>query len=308
MSHLQTSTSLPTLKNKCLNSPGAYQGRILNTEQRKLKTNPGLQPGRLITPFGCVTISPEVNSGLACGTHDAGNMNEQLLGYLFDDKPHGLAAQMGEWIGSSRRFKAFATTYRDKIRKKIRVTQTDTGVKDLAAELETAFWLLEDRRLAVVYEPYGHERRRGPDFAVTFKSITFNVEVTRIGRRDGEAAAWDAEQVGIRLMDTVCDKLGQMRPGMINVLVVVADEAFAAVLDVDGVMTRLKARAERKEAGLFGRYGFVNTADFFKHYLRLSGVLVRPIGGGRSVLWVNQQAKHAMPGGLRNKLQVAGGR
>ena len=244
-------------------------------------------------------------------------MNEQLLGYLFDDKPHILAAPMSRWIGLSRRFKAFATTYRDKIRKKIRVTQSDAGIKDLEVELETAYWLLQEQRFAVAYEPYGSQKTRGPDFAVTFKSITFNVEVTRIGSREMEGTLpapeaattpWlDPQQVGGRLMDTVYDKLGQMRPGMINVLIVVTDGDIARVLDINQAMARLKERAERKEASLFGRYGFVNTAGFFKYYLRLSGVLVRTAAKqdrtAHSILWANNQAKHSIPGPIRTILQ-----
>jgi hypothetical protein len=244
-------------------------------------------------------------------------MNEQLLGYLFDDKPHILAAPMSRWIGSSPRFKAFATTYRDKIRKKIRVTQSSAGSKDLGAELETAYWLLQEQRFAVAYEPYGSQRTRGPDFAVTFKSITFNVEVTRIGAREIEGA-WPAaegattpwlepQQAAGRLMDTICDKLSQMRPGMINVLLVVADGDFVRVLDIHQAMARLKERAERQEAALFGRYGFANRAAFFNYYLRLSGVLVRPANepeeAAHSLLWANKQAKHALPGPLRTILQ-----
>ncbi|HEX6383995.1 MAG TPA: hypothetical protein VF177_04935 [Anaerolineae bacterium] len=246
-------------------------------------------------------------------------MNEQLLGYLFDDKPstHVLATPMGRWIGSSRRFEAFATTYRDKIRKKIRVTQSGAAIKELEVELETAYWLLQERRLAVAYESYSSEKTRGPDFAVTFKSITFNVEVTRIGSREmegtlaaaeGATTAWaEPQQAAGRLMDTVCDKLGQMRPGMINVLMVATDRDFAGVLDLNQAMARLKERAERREAGLFGRYGFANTADFFRYYLRLSGVLVRTAveqdGTAHSVLWANNQAKHAIPGPIRTILQ-----
>ena len=68
-----------------------------------------------------------------------------------------------------------------------------------------------------------------------------------------------------------------------------------------------KGTSERKEASLFSRYGFVKTADFFKYYLRLSGVLVRTAanqdGTTHSILWVNNQAKHAIPGPIRTILQ-----
>lgn len=245
-------------------------------------------------------------------------MNEQLLGYLFDDKPHNLIMPMKNWINLSPRFKAFANTYRDKIRKKIRVTQSHTGVKDLEVELEIAYWLLQEQRFAISYEPYSSEKTRGPDFAVTFKSMTFNVEVTRMSFRETEqllsptpsdatSPLPDPQLVGSRLMDTVCDKLGQMRPGMVNVLIVVINNNFARMLDINRVMVQLRERAERKEASLFGRYGFVHTADFFKYYLRLSGVVIRAPddqdGATRSILWVNNQAKHAMPNPIQTIFQ-----
>jgi hypothetical protein len=243
-------------------------------------------------------------------------MNDQLLGYLFDDKPHThiLVAPMSRWIALSPRFKLFATNYRDKIRKKIRVTQSIAGIKALEVELETAYWLLQEQRFVVTYEPYNSEKTRGPDFAVTFKSITFNVEVTRISSGEMEqplstaentvTLRLDSQQVGGRLMDTVCDKLGQMRPGMINVLLVVVDSHSFHVLDISHAMGRLKQRAERKEVSLFGRYGFVNAANFFKYYLRLSGVLVRTVDKmADSSLWANNQAKHPIPRPIRTILQ-----
>lgn len=248
-------------------------------------------------------------------------MSEQLLDYLFDDNPetHLLAAPMSRWIELSPRFKAFVTTYQNKIRKKIRVTQSKAGIKDLEAELAAAFWLHQEKRFTVAYEPYSSEKSRAPDFAVSFKSFTFNVEVTRIGFREGEGAlpttedettpALKPEHVGGRLTDTVCDKLGQMRPGMINLLLVMMDSDFIRLLDIQQAMAQLKGRAERKEAGLFGRYGFVNSSDFFKYYLRLSGVLVREAGAGdetaKAILWLNNQTKHPVPRPLRTILQRA---
>lgn len=243
-------------------------------------------------------------------------MNEQLLDYLFDDNPHPhththlLAPPMSRWIGSSRRFKAFATTYRDKIRKKIRITQGTAGIQDLEAELETACWLLQDRRFTLAYEPYGSQKTRGPDFAITFKSTTFNVEVTRIRSTETEPAATpplDPQHTAARLIDTVCDKLGQMRPGMINVLVVVTDGDFIRALDLYQAMARLKERAERQDPNLFSRHRFASTAAFFKLYLRLSAGLVRTPanqdGTTHSLLWTNNQARHALPGPIRTILQ-----
>lgn len=231
------------------------------------------------------------------------------MGYLFDDKPHILTGSMSDWLTSSRRFKSFTTTYRDKIRKKIRMTQDSESIQDLQVELECAYWLLQERRFNLVYEPYSSEKIRGPDFAVAFKSTTFNVEVTRIRLPAAERPQPVSDSVATetpgseyangRLLDTVGDKLGQMRPGMANLLLVAAGHPFVRVLDLDQAMVQLKERAERKDAVLFGRHGFGGSSDFFKHYLRLSAILARSAGDSdRAVpshLWLNNQAKHPLP-------------
>lgn len=237
--------------------------------------------------------------------------NDQLLAYLFDDNPHPLSGPMSRWIDSSRSFKTFAAEYRDKIRKKIRITQSDSAIQDLTAELDVAYRLVRQKRFSVAYEPYGSERTRGPDFAVTFKSFIFNVEVTRIHTGNMEMSekppGFDPQQVNDRLSDTVCDKLGQMRPGMSNVLIIVTDNNFYAALDLDQALIELKDRVEKKEEGLYGRYGFVKPADFFKYYLRLSGILARTPGRQETrayaKLWLNNQAKHPLTSSLQNTLQ-----
>jgi hypothetical protein len=97
-----------------------------------------------------------------------------------------------------------------------------------------------------------------------------------------------------------------MLPGMINLLVVGMERQAAAELDLPGAMARMRERAERKEPAVLGRYGFGSAADFFKYYLRLSGVLVRRTGGegtaGPGALWLNNQTKHPIPANLRTIL------
>ena len=88
---------------------------------------------------------------------------------------------MATWLASSRRFAAFVTTFRDKIRKKFRATPDQEGLLDLRLELETAYLLLKEQSLSLVYEPEQSGQGRSPDFAVTFTtSLTFMVEVTRL--------------------------------------------------------------------------------------------------------------------------------
>ena len=148
---------------------------------------------------------------------------DELLIYLFDGKPHLLATQMGTWLASSRRFTAFVNAFHNKIRKKLRATQEMESLLDLQLELETAYLLLQERSLSLVYEPQLGGKSRGPDFAVSFTtSLLFMVEVTRI--RMGQDDTRDPTQAPPpneapksspyeeRLSDMVCRIFGQVMP------------------------------------------------------------------------------------------------
>src|SRR5438445_7548978 len=107
---------------------------------------------------------------------------DRLTAYLFGAGAGGsaLAAEVGPWLLASPRFRTFAETYRDKIRKKARGLRDDEARRDVAFELAVAVHLLEERRFAIEYESYGVSER-APDFRVTFRSgLRFNVEVRRM--------------------------------------------------------------------------------------------------------------------------------
>ncbi len=78
---------------------------------------------------------------------------DDLLTYLFDGQTHVLTDEMRAWLFASRRFTSFVTTFRDKIRKKLRVRQDQASLLDLRLELETAYLLLREKSLSVMYEP-----------------------------------------------------------------------------------------------------------------------------------------------------------
>ena len=119
-------------------------------------------------------------------------LTDELLDYLFDGHSHVLFDATDTWLGSSRRFAAFVNSFRDKIWKKIRVTKDTESILDLRLELETAYLLLQESRLNLVYEPQMSEKVRAPDFAVTFTtSVTFMLEVTRL-RSDLQRLKWIA--------------------------------------------------------------------------------------------------------------------
>jgi len=228
---------------------------------------------------------------------------DELVAFLFVARDSALATKVGPWLVASPRFRAFAETYRDKIRKKARGARDDEGRRDLAFELAIALRLLGERRFVLEYESYGMGHR-APDFHVTFRSRTeFNIEVRRLRPR---AAAPDAPADPARIIRAVCDKLGQLPPAMINVLVLGADAPPSAAEAVAPAMLWLQERAARKDEALFQRRGFSGVRDFLRHYQRLSAALwlAGEPAAATSSLWRNPQARHPLPADLARALTV----
>lgn len=214
-----------------------------------------------------------------------------LLSYLFGDcgeSPRELRGHCEGWCASSPRFTTFAEAHRDKIRKKIRTSQGVEGLRDLHLELDIAYRLLREQRLAVTYERFAAEKVRGPDFTVSYTTrYTFNVEVRRLRSAPGLA----------RWSDVLCDKLRQLPPGSANI-VVVGVAGGAVEFDAGQAMRHMRALAERKDAAFFERSGFASASEFFRAFYRLSGVML--LSGwetpetSRLDAWVNAQAKHPL--------------
>ena len=246
---------------------------------------------------------------------------DELLTYLFDGQAHSLTTPIATWLASSRRFTTFVTTSRDKIRKKLRAIQEQERLHDLRLELETAYLLLQERSLSLVYEPQPCGQVRCPDFAVTFTTrLTFMIEVTRLRAIQERTAAHAQAQaratpppdtaltfplVGEHLADTLCSKLGQLLPQRSNVLLVGVEASCPTHSDLHAAMLRVQQRVERNDSMLLQRYRFRDRADFFRHYQRLSEILVRgsQLQADEPVaVWVNPQAKHPLPGRVRTVL------
>lgn len=236
-----------------------------------------------------------------------------LIDYLYDlpvsrTQPVSslLADDLLGWMEHSTRFTAFVETYQNKIRKKLRLIRQPEAALDLRSELEVAYRLLNDRRLEIAYEPYASEKRRGPDFAVTYRvNLIFNVEVARI--RPGEAGEIDASRQEERILRSLLDKLGQMQPGRPNLLAIQVPAASSAALDLERLMQAVKTRAERKDPAFFAASRsperYASPADFYKDFLRLSGILLWSPGGSApgttgaassSQAWQNKPARPAL--------------
>ncbi len=211
-----------------------------------------------------------------------------LNAYLFEgplgqrEEAGPLSATLLRWMDSSMRFTGFVEAYLNKIRKKMRVARDAESLFDVLGELEVAYCLLNDRRLEVQYEPYMSTGRRGADFAVTYRvNLAFNVEVARV--REEEQA-----RVEPRIIRILLDKLGQMQPGMPNLLVIHMRPGVAPTIDLAMLMQSVKTRVEAKDESLFAASRYTGPADFYKEFLRLSGLL---IWGAEGQAWVNRQAR-----------------
>lgn len=211
-----------------------------------------------------------------------------LLDYVFSGQKNALSRSMLGWMDASPRFTVFVDNYRDKIRKKARTMRGESSL-DLLSELEAAYRLLNDRRLEIAYEPYASEKRRGPDFAVTYRSnLLIHVEVTRLRPPASESGVGQPARIEERLLRVLFSKLGQMQPNAANFLVVRTHQNAAQSVDLSGLMQGLKTLAEAREPAFYAVTGYNDPAAFFGDYLRLSGIV---LWAAEPVLWINKQAR-----------------
>lgn len=218
---------------------------------------------------------------------------EDLHDYLLAGNSHALSPQLRTWLTVSRRFAAFAEDSRSKIRKKLRASLEPESLLDVRLELETAYLLLNERPFSVVYEPPAAGAARAPDFAVSYTSHnTFMLEVTRL-RGDVKLE---------RLEHALCSKLGQLASERSNVLLVGVSSSLTNDT-LQTAMADLQRRAERHDPEVLKRSRLRDWGSFFRHYGRLSEVLVRnPREAGALSVWMNPQAKRPLSSKIRTAL------
>jgi hypothetical protein len=219
----------------------------------------------------------------------------ELSRYIFDAPTDALFGPFDRWVHESRRFRAFAEAHRDKIRKKVRCLQDDESEEDLRFELEIAYRLLAEPRFRLEYEKYASGKRRGPDFSVLFRERhALNVEAKRI--RDVRP-----ESFADKFADTVCDKVGQMPIGLVNVLLLGLNG-----LELAGAAAALQERLRRKEDAYFVKRGFGSANAFSRQFRRLSAVLLYGAWDNlpeeRCRFWANPAAARPLPPDVRRLL------
>ena len=220
--------------------------------------------------------------------HPRGTARDELVDFLFDDRPDDpLAVELAGWLAASAQFRAFTATYRDKVRKKLRGARDAGSRLDLRSELRVAHLLLADERIGLEFEASG-SATGGPDFAVTHRGRTVNVEVTRLRR--------PADPVGIGR--AVLAKLRQLPPSVPNMLLLSTEATDTDPHAVDAAAKALRARADARDDAFFARHGLPGGRGFYDRFLRLGAVLLwaeHASGDDRLRLWINASARIESP-------------
>jgi hypothetical protein len=224
---------------------------------------------------------------------------DDLLDSIFSGTDRALYRDFEGWVRGSRRFRAFASSYRTKIHAKLKNARGEEGREDLRAELRTAVLLLSDERFTVEYEKYAATKQRGPDFTVTFRTHTpFNVEVRRL--RISDLDQWRASALITKLAAVVCDKVAQTQPSMVNLLWLVSGWEIPEA-DLATATALVRQLAERKADAFFARFGYPSATEFLKAYQRLSGIVTRQ--SASSVVWRNPLARNKLPPELKTAIE-----
>ena len=245
-------------------------------------------------------------------------MRQRLLGELLGDQPHPLASHLESWLGS-RRFADFAREHLPKIRKKLKAAYEPETARDLLLELETAYSLVKDKRLTLVYEPTPGGSARGPDFSVRFTTrLSLMLEVTRlrgqavagpsngyypgIGAPEGE---FDAQ----RLAGVLGPKLRQVVPNSQNVLLIGTDGPLPDDAELTDHLAFLRQTAETSPPEAFEKRGFRSRGDYLRRLDLLSAVILRraprleKVGvAPEGAVWANPNARMPLPNDVRSAL------
>jgi hypothetical protein len=110
-----------------------------------------------------------------------------------------------------------------------------------------------------------------------------------------------------KFSDTILDKLGQMIPNMMNIIVCTSDSSSHESEDLLAAIGSINRLVHEKDEDFFVRRGFRDAKDFIRQTARLSGVLYRSIwigqGGYRNTLWCNEHADFQIPEEIKSYLR-----
>lgn len=106
----------------------------------------------------------------------------------------------------------------------------------------------------------------------------------------------------------VASKLGQMNSEMGNFLMMGSESAQVSRIDLDETMRHFKRRAQEKDETLINRSGLGNSSTLFKHFQRLSGILLRSMPDSvpslPPIIWTNPETRYPLPSPILTALKT----
>ncbi len=115
-----------------------------------------------------------------------------------------------------------------------------------------------------------------------------------------------------KFSDAIFEKLTQMVPGMMNVLVCSTTSSTHEREDLLRAIRSINSLMKKKDDDFFHRKGFNGISGFLDHAKYLSGILFRGIWFNSShppnLLWCNTKAEHQIPDDLKLYLSTMGHR
>ncbi len=113
-----------------------------------------------------------------------------------------------------------------------------------------------------------------------------------------------------KFADSIFEKLTQMVPGMLNVLVCSSASSTHEREDLAYAIKSINSMIKKKDNNFFIQKGFNGIHDFLDHTKNLSGILFKGIWFNTSqppnLLWCNSKAEHQLPYDLQECLSTMG--
>ncbi len=107
--------------------------------------------------------------------------------------------------------------------------------------------------------------------------------------------------------DTIFDKLGQMVPGMINLLVIISTSTAHDRWHLNDSIYSIKNLLRKDDTDFFIQKGFQGKEDFMRHVKSIRALLFRSTWVGqvkdRNALWCNDQAGQKGPERIKQYLK-----
>lgn len=107
--------------------------------------------------------------------------------------------------------------------------------------------------------------------------------------------------------DTIFEKLGQMKPKMINILSIISDSSTHQRWDLSDCIESINKLLTVSDEEFFSRKGFNDKDDFLEQVKKLSGILFRSTWKGqqeyRNTLWCNNLAEKKVPEEIKTYLK-----